>query len=213
MMTSITTNASNPENDIENNVDMISNLPDPILELILSGIPATEEVIRTSVLSKRWRYLRTSIPSFSSLDIDCSRQLNPHKTFEKEKFKDFVSWALENKSHLDLDRFRLCCSSYYSLATVKQWIQAAVKRNVKLLDLMFCTKSKFYGILFDRLVETRDLLESLRLDVFGHAISLHSCARFSALKVLELNKVYCFTYKLVEQFLESSPLLGRFRFN
>ncbi|PWA44649.1 F-box domain, FBD domain, Leucine-rich repeat domain, L domain-like protein [Artemisia annua] len=48
----------------ENGVDFISNMPDPILQLILQGLPTTEEVVRTSILSKRWRYLWTSIPHF-----------------------------------------------------------------------------------------------------------------------------------------------------
>lgn len=37
----------------EDGIDMISNLPDHVLQLILSGIPSTEEVIRTSILSKK----------------------------------------------------------------------------------------------------------------------------------------------------------------
>ncbi|XXG89078.1 hypothetical protein AAC387_Pa12g1169 [Persea americana] len=45
----------------EVNDDRISLLPDPILTMILSLIPVIDAA-RTSVLSKRWRYLWTSIP-------------------------------------------------------------------------------------------------------------------------------------------------------
>ncbi|KAJ8615704.1 hypothetical protein MRB53_035076 [Persea americana] len=50
----------------EVNDDQISLLPDPILTMILSLIPVIEAA-RTSVLSKRWRFLWTSIPH---LDFD-----------------------------------------------------------------------------------------------------------------------------------------------
>ncbi|KAJ8616678.1 hypothetical protein MRB53_036050 [Persea americana] len=48
------------EEEVVNN-DIISLLPDPILTTILSLIPVSEAV-RTSLLSKRWRYLWTCIP-------------------------------------------------------------------------------------------------------------------------------------------------------
>nr|XP_043629881.1 F-box/LRR-repeat protein At5g02910-like [Erigeron canadensis] len=71
----------------EEDVCRISNLPDPILHLILSGLESTEEAIRTSILSKRWRDLWTSAPS---LDMDCSKPLkNPNE------FKNIVDQVLK----------------------------------------------------------------------------------------------------------------------
>ncbi|CAI9285259.1 unnamed protein product [Lactuca saligna] len=43
--------------------DFISSMPDAILLLILSRVPSTEEAIRSSILSRRWRNLWTAIPS------------------------------------------------------------------------------------------------------------------------------------------------------
>lgn len=70
-------------------VDMISEMPNHILLLILSRLPTTEEVIRTSILFTPWRHLLTSIPS---IDIDFSRGPKPPKKFKKKNvFKKFVS--------------------------------------------------------------------------------------------------------------------------
>ncbi|KAI3790660.1 hypothetical protein L2E82_03875 [Cichorium intybus] len=120
----------------EDGVDLISSMPDDILVLILSRLRHTEEVIRSSILSRRWRYLWTSIPF---VDVYCFRGSKNEKNFKKSKFKEFVYWVLVNKS-TDLDRFELYCSDYYSMSTVGRWIHAAVTRNVKQLDLGFCLK-------------------------------------------------------------------------
>ncbi|XP_076899059.1 F-box/LRR-repeat protein At2g29930-like [Bidens hawaiensis] len=95
----------------KNSVDLISNLPDPILHLILSRLPTTEEAVRTSILSTPWRYLWTSLPS---IDLDCTRAST---NFNMNTFKDFVSSVLENQT-LDLESVRLHCANYYKKSTV-----------------------------------------------------------------------------------------------
>ncbi|PWA50827.1 thioredoxin superfamily protein [Artemisia annua] len=121
----------------ETRVDMISNLPDTILHLILSRLPSTDEAIRTSILSTRWRYLWTSV---HSLNLDWSSKLKPCAKFSKTKFKKFVYSVLLNKAQ-NFDSLRLCCRDYYNMSTVRRWIQAASMRKVQSLDLMFCAKA------------------------------------------------------------------------
>ncbi|PWA73474.1 F-box domain, FBD domain, Leucine-rich repeat domain, L domain-like protein [Artemisia annua] len=206
--------------NLENGVDFISNMPDPILQLILQGLPTTEEVVRTSVLSTRWRYLWTSIPYFPSLDIDCYRTApTPSLMFPKKKFRDIVSWCLANKT-VDLDSFRLCCASYYGKSTVHKWIEAAVNRNVKSLDLKFyptpADDDFLDGLIAIEAIElpefliTCESLESLRLFLYQRIIGLPRCTGFQALRVVELNNVYCFDHDLVEKFLNKCPLLEEF---
>ncbi|GKC02315.1 F-box domain containing protein [Tanacetum coccineum] len=193
-------------------------MPDPILELILQGLPTTKELVQTSILSKRWRYLWTSIPLFPSLNIDFYHSLRPpNLTHEQaEPLINFVSWALANKT-IDLDSFRLCCAGYFESSTVKMLIKVAVNRNVKSLDLKFYPKCWFADLvgnlkivsflgLPDYLVSCKSL-ESLRLSVYQHAVSLKGCKRFERLKVLELNNVYCYKSDTVEKFLKKCPLL------
>ncbi|XP_023757469.1 F-box/LRR-repeat protein 13 [Lactuca sativa] len=202
-------------------VDMFSKLPDHILNLILSGLPSTEEVIRTSILSTRWRYLWTSVPS---IDIDYLRGLTSQKKFKKRKFKEFV-YSVLLKNSLDLDSFRLCCANDYSMSTVRQWIEAAVGRKVKVVDLIFRPREQYkdaHTIHPDHWINRWDFediklplslvscgsLEVLRLFLFGRGLRLPKLTGFLTLRVLELNAVEfaCEDEKL-ELFFKSLSLL------
>ncbi|PWA29487.1 F-box domain, Leucine-rich repeat domain, L domain-like protein [Artemisia annua] len=193
----------NPPN-LENGVDFISNMPDPILQLILQGLPNTEEVVRTSVLSTRWRYLWTSIPYFPSLNLDCDRVVKPQKKFKRNKFKKFVSWALANET-VDLDSFRLRCDSYYTMSNVINWIRAAITRKVKSLDLKFYPGPGY--MVFPDCLVTCDSLEVLRLSLHRSNLRLPSSQKFVALRVIELNNLWCLYLDAIAQFVRMSPLL------
>ncbi|PWA43799.1 F-box domain, FBD domain, Leucine-rich repeat domain, L domain-like protein [Artemisia annua] len=198
----------------ETRVDMISNLPDTILHLILSRLPSTDEAIRTSILSTRWRYLWTSV---HSLNLDWSSKLKPYAKFSKTKFKKFVYSVLLNKAQ-NFDSLRLCCLDYYNMSTVRRWIQAASMRKVKSLDLMFCAKAihdrfertdRYEVIVLPCCLFTCDSLESLRLFLYRRPLSLPRCNGFPALRVLELNSVHCFDHDFIERLLEICPLLQK----
>ncbi|PWA65100.1 F-box domain, FBD domain, Leucine-rich repeat domain, L domain-like protein [Artemisia annua] len=185
----------------ENGVDFISNMPDPILQLILQRLPTIEEAVQTSILSTRWRYLWTSIPS---VDID----VRARKKFRKTKFRKFVNSVLLNKTGLYLDSFRLNCAGYFDMTTVRRWIQAAVKRKVKRLDLMFFSSEiKCDSIPLPDCLLTSESLEELRLFPYSRAMHLPGPTGFRALRVLELTHIYSFDMNLVETFLEKCPAL------
>lgn len=185
-------------------VDMISDLPDSILHSILSRLPTTEEVIRSSILSTRWRYLWTSIPS---IDIDYSRGLMPFKEFRNNKFEEFECSVLANKS-IDLDSFRLCCGNYFSMSKVRRWINAAITRNVKLLDLMFHPTEESKITEVPHCLVNCSSLEVLRLCLLGGLFMLRNYSGFLTIRVLELKTCILIDDDLVKDFLKSScPLL------
>ncbi|KAL4562924.1 hypothetical protein LXL04_026955 [Taraxacum kok-saghyz] len=186
----------------EYKVDMISNLPDHILLLILSRIKSTEDVIRTRILSTRWRYLWTSVPF---IDIDYTRGLYPLKEFDSKGFKDFVNWVLQNKPD-DLNSFRIRCADYYNISTICQWIHATVIRKVKLLDLMLHRTKDSETIVLPYCLVTCGSLEVLRLCLPGYHLWMPNITGFQALRVLELNDVNLY-HDSVQYLLENSPTL------
>ncbi|PWA55658.1 F-box domain, FBD domain, Leucine-rich repeat domain, L domain-like protein [Artemisia annua] len=189
----------------ENGVDYISNMPDPILHLILQRLPTIEEAVRTTILATRWRYLGTSIPS---VDID----FRAREKFGKTKFRQFVNSVLTNKTGISLDSLRLDCGGNFDMTTVRRWIKAAVKRKVKRLDLMFFScEVKCDSIPLPDCLLTCESLKELRLFPYRCAMHLPESTGFRALRVLELHLIYSYDLNLVEKILEKCPVLEELR--
>ncbi|XP_020878734.1 putative FBD-associated F-box protein At5g53635 isoform X4 [Arabidopsis lyrata subsp. lyrata] len=114
--------------------DRISQLPDPLICHILSHLP-TKEAVTTSVLSTRWRSLWLWVPN---LELD------------SRDFSDFNAFASFGDRFFDSDR--VSCIHKLKLAIngngdgvddtsyIKSWIDAAVKRKVQHLRVMWFVK-------------------------------------------------------------------------
>lgn len=190
----------------EDVIDRISNLPDHILvDYILSKLDTTEEVIRTSILTKRWNPLWTKIPS---IDITCWKGPRPPNQLEINKFIEFVYWVLENRSQ-DLESFRLSCSNYRITSMTGRWILLAVMQRVKQLHVVFCPSP----LEVSKVVElplslvSCDSQEVLKLFLFRHALRLPCVTGFETLRVLELDNVELSDNNVVHKFLVSCRLL------
>ncbi|CAH8269841.1 unnamed protein product [Arabidopsis lyrata] len=103
-------------------VDFISSLPDVILHHILSSVP-TKSAIRTSLLSKRWRYVWSETPSLS---IDC-RRTDPNSI---EKTLAFFSAP-------KITSFHLCTSLLNRIDPLNSWIEFAISHDSEKLSLEF----------------------------------------------------------------------------
>lgn len=195
-------------------LDRISTLPDPILDMILSRLEYTEEAVRTSVLSTRWRYLWTCL---QSIDIDCYRG-GGGLVVNKSKFNEFVYSVISNRV-FGLHRFRLCCLNYYDMSTIDGWIHAAILQKPKQIHLSFSPSppGKDEDIELPHCLVTSDSLEVLSLSLYRRRLSFISLLNYSTpfpgLRVLELKDVEL-PHKFYTQefdFLERCPLLEELR--
>lgn len=118
--------------------DVISGLPDEILCHILSFLPSSEAV-RAGTLSSRWRNLWASLVTVDIEDTFLSRirRKNKHKQQEIEKtFLNYVENMINRDYTAGFVRLRLCLS-IVPAKVVSSWVLAAIRHNVKHLDLCF----------------------------------------------------------------------------
>ncbi|XP_054782750.1 F-box/FBD/LRR-repeat protein At5g56420-like [Prosopis cineraria] len=129
--------------------DSISNLPDSLLHHILTFLP-TREAVATSLLSKRWRPLWLSMPTF---DFDCR---NFHSLDSFTQFVDAVLSMTDSKT--TIEKFRL----------------RSLNRRVDHLELRFSSWDKV-GIRFfindEDDVDVDDDVPLLNVDKLEHLVS------------------------------------------
>ncbi|XP_020891568.1 FBD-associated F-box protein At1g66310-like [Arabidopsis lyrata subsp. lyrata] len=112
-------------------VDWVRDLPESLLSHVLLNLP-TKDVVKTSVLSSKWRYLWRYVPG---LDLDC-RDFTKPNTFVSfiDSFMSFHSDSCLRKCKL-----RFYCNLNGDEVTEKahmaRWINGFVKRKLQYLDL------------------------------------------------------------------------------
>ncbi|KAF3321426.1 putative F-box/FBD/LRR-repeat protein [Carex littledalei] len=134
----------------QDNRDMLSNLPDPVLHHIMSFMPAMQAV-QLCVLSKRWKTLWTTLPvlNFGFWELR-NNQLN-HSTLNRVKrLAEFVSMVLLlRETTSQLHTFTLDCGSEYSgyvrtgdvlRTSIRPWIRYAIKCNLRVLTIIWMDK-------------------------------------------------------------------------
>jgi hypothetical protein len=136
--------------------DRIGDLPDCILQHVLSFLPA-QAAVRTCVLARRWRDLWRS--------TRCLRIVNLHD--EIQYIRKFVDHLLILRERTDLDTVEIKLSCEYwqeDVAYVNLWIRFAVMYNVRVLTLHV---SHRYLHLHDLPLASRHLTT---LDLYGLAL-------------------------------------------
>ncbi|KAF7140347.1 hypothetical protein RHSIM_Rhsim06G0151200 [Rhododendron simsii] len=172
--------------------DPLTSLPEPLLHHILSYL-TMKDVIRTSVLAKRWRYMWLYVPclEFSPMKMSRSKEvafinqsLLLHKGPAIQKFSLTFLLAAAETHHVD------------------SWIYFAKTRNVNELNLDFPSSSAYYRL-------PHFLFSSTSLTVLSLiGCEIHFLVKFklSSLKTLSLEQVY-FSGGEINDLTASTPIL------
>lgn len=190
---------------IENDEDRISLLPDCVIILeILSRLPTTKDAVRTSLLTKRWRSLWTSVPNLVFINNNTTNTDEPHRYF----FSCVDKTITQCRPHLKLNKFQL--HSVYECkyeSQVNKWIRYAINCNVQDLDLHLWGYTAFIKIVLDDLLFNNSIFTHLKLSCsFVNPTGTFSWKNLKSLYIsmTDLNE------DLIQNILSGSPRLETF---
>lgn len=155
--------------------DWISNLPDSLIHHILSFLSDTTYSVQTCVLSKRWRYIWTSLPvlkfsdKFNDSDDEDDDYADREDMNHYMKFVDKVLSLRDDNSDIQMFHFEFSPSYYWpdekSERFVNRCMAAAASHNVQ----ESCIKIKLHcDFEFLRLISTCKSLTKLELELSGY---------------------------------------------
>ncbi|KAG2248533.1 hypothetical protein Bca52824_088161 [Brassica carinata] len=159
-------------------MDIISHLSDDLLLRILSFVP-TKDVVATSLLSKRWECLWTSV---SKLGYDDSY----HHTGDYKNFSQFVYRSLLSNKAPVLDKLHLKLGPDCPFIDVELWINIALSRRVRELEIDLFSKEESFNL--PNSLYTSETLEILTL-ISCVLVNVPSSVCLPSLKTLKLDRV------------------------
>ncbi|XP_021767031.1 putative FBD-associated F-box protein At5g53635 [Chenopodium quinoa] len=183
--------------EVVEQLDRISDLPYHVIAQILSFL-GTEEAIRTSVLSSRWRYLWKGITCISL----CGANSDP------DKFSNLVKHVLLNCSPLNFQAFDLACPSAIDLCRLNAWIGCVLNHKLEKLKLWI---NKYFYELPERplaqFVLSCNTLVTLKLDSCFDFHIPESIVCFPFLKLLDIDVIFPDHNGVVNRLLSCCPVL------
>ncbi|XVF43340.1 hypothetical protein PTKIN_Ptkin02bG0032800 [Pterospermum kingtungense] len=122
------------------NSDIISNLPDNITEEILARLPI-QDAVRTSVLSRNWRYRWTTCPD---LIFDDGYSTNPARNLDRDKLVKVI-YSVLSRHKGPIQKF---CLSYTGMkgnySDIDQWIKNFLSsKGIGTLRLAFMGSQRY----------------------------------------------------------------------
>ncbi|XP_050221873.1 putative F-box/LRR-repeat protein At5g02930 isoform X2 [Mercurialis annua] len=152
--------------------DRISELPDCLLHHIFSFADTTDAV-KTCTLSKRWRYLWTSLP-FLKLS---------YKSFSKINV-NFINQVLMRRNSVPITSFYFSSPFQVKASAVEPWICYAINHQVQHLTIeLNCPASP---VEFPNCFYSCTSLTTLKLDAYDFGLMLPKTLGLSSLKNLHL---------------------------
>ncbi|KAF6148800.1 hypothetical protein GIB67_038133 [Kingdonia uniflora] len=194
------------DNDVVDEEDRISNLPQLVIDHIISFLPM-KDTMRTTILSRKWRDYLYFLPNLSFDDI-----LDAH-TFGEGGFDDFVDKTLRLRDKSNVNKLKLIITKTSTCGRLNTWISYAVAHNVQKLNVGF----DFFEREEDREIVaqmrlphclfTSKSLVKLKLCMPDHILKFPSNIQFPVLKTLALSEITFFDNHLTTKLFSSCPLL------
>ncbi|KAJ9163439.1 hypothetical protein P3X46_023107 [Hevea brasiliensis] len=185
----------------ESNSDMIIDLPDNVIDCILSKLPI-RDAVRTSMLSKKWRYRWITLPY---LVFAYKAFLGGKGEFEENKFVKFINNVLFLHDGPIL-KFALSISCMRSYPEMDQWIVFLSRKNVVnfTLENWNGERHKLHSRFF-----SLQKLTNLKL----RRCIINPPADFSGFKCLRSLELYRITIAddALESLISSCPLLKKLK--
>ncbi|XP_020879882.1 LOW QUALITY PROTEIN: putative F-box/FBD/LRR-repeat protein At3g49030 [Arabidopsis lyrata subsp. lyrata] len=181
--------------------DRISELPEDLLLQILSYIP-TENVIATSVLSKRWRSLWKMVPNLKfDFEFDPKIESKYHQTFSDNVYRSLTL----HKAHV-LESLHLNIIRGTDGLNIGMWIATAFARHVRKLVLISFFDVGNERIIFPSVLFSNDTLEILKIQNYI-LLDLPSPVCLKSLRELRLYHVKFKDEESVSNLLGGCPCL------
>ncbi|KAL2936806.1 hypothetical protein RDABS01_020255 [Bienertia sinuspersici] len=180
-------------------MDMISNLPDHIIVHIIFSLP-TEEAVRTSILSLRWKYLWNDITSI------CLRGCEN----DPDKFANLVGHVLDNCSSSSFLSFEIYFPDKMRLPRLNALISNALSHKIEKLTLKINTWfSRLPAPPLPKCALVCSTLVALNLRTCFDILIPESIVCFPHLKSLELCVILPKQDSVLQQLLCSCPVLEK----
>ncbi|XP_057771503.1 putative F-box protein At1g49610 isoform X2 [Salvia miltiorrhiza] len=181
--------------------DLLSELPDSLIFEIFRFLPMTD-VVRTTILSKRWNNLWTTFPWLDFND----RRLK----IDTDKFRDFVNGIVNSWRGMKIVRFNVefresdpnLNKSLPSDSDIDSWIQFATEKKVEQLQIFLAYKFSVPQCLYS--------CSSLKvLQIMISDPQVHGNVQWDQLRRLTLF-AEGFTKNAIDRILRGSPRLRKF---
>ncbi|CAA7025653.1 unnamed protein product [Microthlaspi erraticum] len=175
--------------------DRISLLPDALLSQILSTL-STKDAVKTSLLSTRWRSVWLSIPGLELDDDDFPNC---------KSFVSFVDRFFLFSTESPIEKLKLASNKEKcNPLAVKSWVDAAVNRKIKHLEIDFSKRDLGFDLLSTEIFTSQTLV-CLRLRYV--ALNDFSKVSLPRLKTMLLEEVRFLNGTALESLIASCPVL------
>ncbi|KAJ6846922.1 uncharacterized protein M6B38_283945 [Iris pallida] len=187
---------------IDGLLDRITQLPNPVLNLILCKVMDTRQVVKTMILSKSWQNLWAPVPYLCFHD----------RLQDFPGIVSFVNTVLQLRDPSDIHTFRVQWRHSVNAHRdhhLTNWAEHIVGHNIKVLELDIYAGEHAEEVMeFPHCIFTCQTLEELKLesDWMGAKLSPHTIVQLSRLKKLHLYG-FCADSDSLKNLISGCPVL------